>query len=855
MNFGRTIADHAAERPDKIAILSIAEGSLTYRQLTARLDTISLELRAAGLGQLARVGVLLDHNVEAAVVELGVASACISAPLDPAYTDRELLAALETYALDALVVARGDEARGRRLAAAGRIALLRPVGAPGDAATIGLELVEAGESPRDGREADAGFAFLMRSSGTTGQPKIIPVTHANVLALPNNMRALFDVTEMDRSACTLPLYYSAGLTQTLLSSLVIGGSAAVPAKAARENLLSWFPALQPTWLSTSPATLRRMLDLLPEDEAVSLPGLRFVICGASLVPDSLRAEAEARLGVPVLETFGTTESGVMTASGLPPRPRKYNTIGLAPPDEVAILGPDGERLGPGETGEIGLRGAHVTPGYIGIPTPEDGWLRIGDLGVIDEDGFLTIVGRVKEMINRGGAKISPYEVELAALEHPAVAEAAAYGAPHPRLGEAVALAVVFAPGMKVAASELKGFLAERIAGFKVPQAVVALDALPRGPTGKIVRDRLAEAHAGDAAEPVVPPYDILDHQILDVWRRLLKRDDIGVEDDFFEAGGDSLLGQEMLLEVEALARRKIPLDRITYPITIRSLHGAISAELERDGPAEQQRVTRASEGDGAPFFFCHGDYLTRGLYALKLTDLLGLERPVHLVHPGFEPGVHTSLPRIAAGVLPEMIKQQPEGPFRLGGYCNGGLLAWEIAHQLRTAGREVEVLAMVEPMSLNTRPWLRAARRVAAVVERLAPPRDGAVRQMTRLWKLTTWGPSMGEIAKLAVAKLRRAVSGRRPPPAAPASPGATAYEEAISASVFEAMADYAPPPLDIKVHCFIATEGDDRADFDPSGWRALTPALTVSSVPGNHQGCVTLHLETLAAKLKSVAG
>jgi acyl-CoA synthetase (AMP-forming)/AMP-acid ligase II/thioesterase domain-containing protein len=840
MNFGRAIADLAVTRPDAVAVICSGSAPIGYAELARQLAEAAAALRAAGLGPDARVGVMLDHGLEPVVVLTGVGAACVCAPLDPHYTDRELAAAAETYELDGMVVAAADAARGRRMAEAADLTLFVAVR---DGTAVRLELVRPAARPRTPAPAGDAVAFLMRSSGTTGLPKLIPLTHGNILALPANMARLYGMSPADRSACTLPLHYSAGLTQVLLSPLLMGGGVAVPRVDEREDLAGWWSALQPTWLSTSPAVLRRMLDKLPA-EGVDLPGLRFVTCGASLVPEELVVEAEARLHAPVLTTYGTTESGVLTSNGLTPDRRRAGTVGLAPPDQVAVLGPDGERLGPGEIGDIGIRGPHVTPGYLGLPTPADGWLRIGDLGAVDSDGFLTIVGRTKEMINRGGTKISPYDVELAAMEHPALAECAAFGAPHPRLGEGVALAVIFRPGQSATPAELKCFLSKRISAFKVPQSIVVLDALPRGPTGKIVRERLTAAFDPDDDERVITPaYDMLQTQIVGVWRRLLGRDDIGIDDDFFEIGGDSLLGQEMLVEVEGIAGRRIPEADIPYPITVRGLHSAVTATIHgAERPAA--RVTEASAGCGDPIFYCHGDYLTRGLYARKLGDMLKLDRPVRLVHAGFDPNEERPMQVIAAEIVPEILAAQPAGAITLGGYCNGALLAWELAHQLRAAGREVSKLVIIEPISFNARRKFRALNQVWAALGE-----EVRAKQMVRHWRFAVWKPGAAVITRLALHK----IMPDRFPLAPPRPTGRSPYEDRMTDLVFDTMARYAPPRLDVPVYCLSAVEGENRDQYEPGFWRPLARSLDIRPIKGQHLSCVTVHLKDLAETLRPI--
>ena len=257
----------------------------------------------------------------------------------------------------------------------------------------------------------------------------------------------------------------------------------------------------------------------------------------------------------------------------PPGPSKLGTCGIPWPDTVSIVGEDGRQLPPGEQGEILVRGPTVMSGYLNAPELNrtrfvNGWFKTGDIGSLDEDGFLTLHGRKDDLINRGGEKISPVEIDDALMRHPAVAEAAAFAVPHPRLGEDVAAAVVLRPGMTATPVELRGYLQEQLASFKVPRRIVIRDQLPKGQTGKVVRRLLAECLEEKAAAEtqIAAPQSIEDTsvdgnlviQLTEIWERLLKIAPLSLDDDFFENGGDSLLAMEMLVELERLTGRTIP---------------------------------------------------------------------------------------------------------------------------------------------------------------------------------------------------------------------------------------------------------------------------------------------------------
>ena len=359
-------------------------------------------------------------------------------------------------------------------------------------------------------------------------------------------------------------------------------------------------------------------------------------------------------------------------------------------------------------------------------------VRTGDLRSIDADGFLTVLGRVTEFINRGGEKIAPYTVERALLLHPCVRDATAFSVPHPRLGENVAAAVVLSPGANTTPGEIKAFLTDHLSSIEIPQRVFVKTELPRGPTGKIMRRQLSN-EAAQYKKDVMPAWSPLQVEILRIWTRLTGRSDLGIDDDFIEAGGDSLLCVQMICEVETIARCKLPPSSLRGVYTIRELEAAIM----RDVPANADLMTFAKEGSGPPFLFCHGDFQCRGLYAFNLADKLTCEQPVYLLHPHLDPDPTLTIEDMARAYIPRVLTVQPAGPVRIGGFCNGGYIAWEIANQLSALGREIELVVLFNTASLVARRPLRALAKLIKVTVPLAPKKIRAkiVRDgMSSIW-------------------------------------------------------------------------------------------------------------------------
>ena len=545
------------------------------------------------------------------------------------------------------------------------------------------------------------------------------------MATADKRRFWYNLTSEDRALCATPLYYSQALREMLFTPLLLGASVACPNRGISGDTIGWLADLQPTWLAAGPTFYMNLLETARSHGAPLSHCLRFIRSGTAPLPLAVRSGLEELFGVPVLEGYGLSETGSVAANSFAREHRKPGTMGKPSPHEVAIRAEDGRILPPGAAGEIVVRGPGVMPGYLFNEEANraafiDGWFRTGDLGSIDAEGYLTYLGRRKEFISRGGEKISLYEVERALLLHPFIRDAAAFSVPHPRLGENLEAAVVLIAGATTTPTEIKTFLGSHLAPFKIPQHVAVMPALPKGPSGKTLRRQLSEA-AVDRVRNVVRPGVPLQGQVLEIWERLLGRDDIGIDDDFFEAGGDSLLAVQMLCEVEAITRKRIPLSALRYAFTVGELVTAIQHEV----PATPEFVTRAKSGSGTPFLFCHGDYSTRGFYSLKLADTLTCDAPVYLLHPVLGADPLTTIEDMAQAYLPDILAAQPTGPFRLGGFCNGGALAWEIAYQLDRMGREVEAVVLIDTISLNARSVLRAVAKFLGLAAMIVPNRIG----------------------------------------------------------------------------------------------------------------------------------
>ena len=480
-----------------IAISAPDRESLTYGDLRALARRTVGALNRLDLGRNDRVAIVLPNGPEMASAFITIACGATTAPLNPAYRKDEFVFYMKDISAKALVVEQGSESPAVAAARELGIAIHEIVVAADDPAG-GFSF--AGDDRGDAVLAEADdVALLLHTSGTTSRPKIVPLTHRNLRTSAANIRTALNLTGDDRCLNIMPLFHIHGLIAAVSATLGAGASVYCTPGFNALRFFSWLTDARPSWYTAVPTMHQAILSRAARNtDAIAAAGLRFIRSSSSSLPPQVLAELEATFGAPVIEAYGMTEATHQMASNpLPPLARKPGTVGIAAGPEVSVMSEGGQILEPGATGEIVIRGPNVTPGYEANPTANaeaftDGWFRTGDQGVIDPEGYLTITGRLKEIINRGGEKISPREVDEVLLDHPAVAQVVTFAMPHDKLGEEVAAAVVLRGGESATEGDIRDFVATRLADFKVPRKILFLDEIPKGATGKLQRIGLAE---------------------------------------------------------------------------------------------------------------------------------------------------------------------------------------------------------------------------------------------------------------------------------------------------------------------------------------------------------------------------
>ena len=485
-----------AERaPEAIAIAAPGRKPLTYSHLRKHLDYVRETLHALGFGRHDRIALVLPNGPELAVAFLSVASAATSAPLNPAYRANEFDFYLADLQANALMIHVGIDSPAIAVAQRRGIAILECVpiidaeaglftlnGAPRQCAA-GLQ-----ECPRlPGVAAPDDVALVLHTSGTTARPKLVPLTHMNLCTSARNLQVALELTEADRCLNVMPLFHIHGLIGAVLSSLLVGASVVCTPDFDVTTFFAWLDACHPTWYTAVPTMHQAILTRAKINrDIIARHPLRFIRSSSAPLPPSVMADLEREFQAPVIEAYGMTEATHQMASNpLPPRARKAGSVGVAAGPEIAIMDDGGHVLPWGRRGEIVIRGASVMRGYEHNPTANTqafthGWFRTGDQGFFDAEGYLFITGRLKEIINRGGEKISPREVDDVLMEHPAIAQVVTFAVPDGLLGEDIAAAVVLREHASATEREIQAFAAARLADFKVPRRVILLHDIPPG---------------------------------------------------------------------------------------------------------------------------------------------------------------------------------------------------------------------------------------------------------------------------------------------------------------------------------------------------------------------------------------
>ena len=703
-NIFQMLKIQAEQNPDAVAIMAPGRTPLTYRSLFVHVESMVKGLNGLGIVRHDRVAIVLPNGPEMATAFLGVASGATSAPLNPAYRASEFDFFLSDLNAKALLIQSDFDSPAREIAKARGIPVIEVSYKPQDAA--GLFSFTGSEQ---GATSDVNFsmpedvALILHTSGTTSRPKIVPLTHKNICTSADNIKATLQLTAQDRCLNVMPLFHIHGLMAAILASLTAGASIVCTPGFQADQFFEWLSTFHPTWYTAVPTMHQTILARVQANrDTVANCSLRFMRSSSASLPPQVMKGLEEAFNAPMIEAYGMTEASHQMASNpLPPRQRKPGTVGVAAGPEVRIMDEAGNFLSVGETGEIVIRGENVTLGYENNPSANEiaftnGWFRTGDQGVMDAGGYVSITSRIKEMVNRGGEKIAPREVDEVLLDHPKVAQAVAFTVPHPTLGEDLAAAVVLRENALVTPKDLREFAFSRLVDFKVPSQIIVVDEIPKGPTGKLQRIGLAEKLDASLKANYVEPRNSLEEALAGIWAEILGLERVGAHDNFFSLGGDSLSAGAVIQKTEKLVNEQLNPAILFRAPTIEQLTGQLQGDLS-DGPS--CLVPVQPNGTKKPIFLVPGhggDVFT----FVELARYLQPEQPVYVFRfpeaaRQNDEIANAMLKEMATSFITEMRSLQPEGPYLLGGFCYGGELAFEMAQQLQAQGQSTSLVAII----------------------------------------------------------------------------------------------------------------------------------------------------------------
>lgn len=476
--------------------------TISYKQLSAEVLAFQKKLAKLGVTPEAAVSIALPNTYEFIVAFLAAAwQRAIAAPLNSAYKQEEFEFYIDDLSSAVALVPKGSYAKDGPAVRAARKYQAAIAECYWDGKEVVLDVKEEGKLKGKGNQKlekaqPDDIALVLHTSGTTGRPKAVPLTHKNLTRTMKNIKATYALSPADRTMLVMPLFHVHGLLAGFLAPLYSGGSVIVPPKFSASEFWEDFITHGANWYTAVP-TIHQIL--LKNPPPHTKPKIRFIRSCSSPLSPTVFHQLEAAYNAPVLEAYAMTEaSHQMTSNPLPPGKRMPGSVGIGQGVEIKILDGEGNEVPQGSEAEICIRGENVTKGYLNNPEAnkssftKGGFFRTGDQGKQDQDGYVIITGRIKELINKGGEKISPIELDNVLTRHPKVDDAVSFAIPDEMFGQEVAVAIVLKKGETLTADELKKWVADKLAKFKVPKKVYFTDIMPKTATGKVQRRIVAE---------------------------------------------------------------------------------------------------------------------------------------------------------------------------------------------------------------------------------------------------------------------------------------------------------------------------------------------------------------------------
>lgn len=712
------IFQKSSSRLNEVCLLEPGQHAYTFGELKDQVNSLNVSLSELACGN--RIAVGLPEGVGAAIAILAVTIKRTAAPFNISLSKSELETSMDALRPDSVLVLKDYDGPLRDIARSKNINLLEINFDKTDSVdkiTIRSEFsanpIGLGVGNTNSKSNDQLPILALLTSGTSAIPKVVPISQQNLFASCNNICVALKLSDSDRRLNIMPFYHVQGIVGGLFSPLFSGGSVVCTSSFDPNLFFGWMEEFQATWFSAVPTMFMSLLKkAIDRQKPINNSKLRFIRAGSFRLPEQIYDELRTLFNVPVIVSYGMTEStSQITCANWPPEIWKPGSVGQPAGPKVKIVDPEGMALKFGEIGEICAQGDNVMIGYetnlfesdeeVGRANFMGNWFRTGDLGYLDSESNLFITGRLKDMIKKGGESISPHEIEAALIDNPKIEEVAAFAIEHPRLGEDIAIAYVTKPGFDLGEKEIQMYLSPKLTSFKIPRRALHVDQLPKGSTGKIKRNILAETYKEILRSPVrvkMQPRNQTEQKLADIWQVVLGTELQSITDDFFDCGGHSLLAVEFLDQIANAFSVEVTMALLLPEATIENLAKSLSNVSQLQ--IHSSLVTLKQGCNAQPLFCIHAAGggvlcylpLARGLaekqsvYAFRGAGLDTFEEVNRL----------ESVEETAAHYLNQLIVIQPQGPYNLLGHSLGGLIAYEMAQQLRASGETVNYLGLVD---------------------------------------------------------------------------------------------------------------------------------------------------------------
>lgn len=681
---------------DKIIMHLYSGETLSYAAMLVMIEQTQAALRRFGIQPYRRIGLISQNLLFFIPIMVGIIEQAALIPMDPNLTVEQFRDELLHLRVDYIVCDNVEPA----LQAAGAlgIGIISYKFEPTDDPTIDFELIQPSTRPPGQDINNEDIAIIFTTSGTTSKPKIVPRPYQDMIAAIKLEAEYMDFTAKTTHLLVVNIFRFAAIWH-VLKTLITNGQMVYVDGMHPKRIADALLRYEITYSALPPAGLFAFHQYIIKNNLVfsGKPRLNLMVFGAPL-PYQLKDEIEERCNALILDVYGMTEIGISVTTHKAPQGFKPGSVGYPLVQEFKILNQ-----------EVLVKGVGVFPGYENSPYEDnftDGWFKTGDVGRIDEDGYLYISGRIRELINRGGEKVNPYEVEEAVLSLGSIEDVSVFPYPNQQGSDDVGAAIVLASGTRTSLRELRAGLKEKIRPYKLPTLLYVMDKIPASAAGKIQRNLLYEQLRSSDLEPqtlirregnLAEPANATEAFIRGVWKEVLEQPDIALNDEFFDLGGDSLDAAEILASIEAHFECIIPIKEFYQRNTVRQLASLVD-DLPKRGTFKHI-VPINAKGHKTPLFLVHALYGDVMTYQ-HLAEFLDPQRPLYGLALNYQQehwDASLTLQIMAQTYVDEVRRMQPQGPYYMGGVSMGGAIAFEMAVILDSQGEATKVIMLNTP--------------------------------------------------------------------------------------------------------------------------------------------------------------